>query len=802
MSLKKPASQSKYIFRRKLAKVSHKITKFLLICMLVCSSTAASEVMWNLVQTDSFGREFEISLVTSISSLTNTNLPSKHDIMELLSKQVVISFEKENPQDSQVALQARGGVVKIIVKTNASRKQSKLIAKVPNSVALSSGATIKLVPETVAVPVTSYPVSSEESTAAKVVSYVLRTITIVSGSLILINSFCNINGILLLKFIQMLDFINFFVLLNVNFREVVEQVFQALYNLSQNNFLLIPIPINFDSIPNQFEKYRGKLTELKVSPVLLQHQLPETVFFFILVLASILFKFFRFGGLSSRFSNFVNTMTFGYTQMILVEQLFYSLYQLTSSYNYKTYNTANIISYAGAMLSLVCISKMLAEIWTQVRQENFFAGTRINELSKPQFKVTQIDTLTHIKEFISADIKPQKLSLLRARLYNPLFMMRLVVMVVSTLALQGYPFYQLLVMAAYNLMLLVLTLQLALVSKIFESRWIAGQRILLEIFLNLVFILFIVCSLDQKMYFISLEGASTISLTVIIAIIMSITVEFFFFSIHFIRSIMLTYSNFKLYLFKINNKVTNVPKGPEKASPVMSAKFSNKAEGEKISPVLDSPGPHKHQSAKLLFAKRGSSTKESNTEASTFVATSKNSPKMPMRVLKIPVASSFATPIKLSQMEGSDPVPKLSFPKAVNNYVGNKQNREGSEPQTPSTSRLLMRHSERFAPVTAKNSPPQVIESVEARPFASPQKKPRTISVDNYNIIQIPNTVGAPGSAVRKDAILGIKSGKQLEQRSKLSQYFAKGKSYALQGRGFLSGGGLLVILAISTVSH
>src|SRR3990167_9355621 len=765
-----------------MSRIATKALRAIFVCTLIWSFSLNAEIRWNLVQTDSFGREFEISLVTDFDAPQGRTLPTKHDIVGALSKNLIISLEGENPEDSLVTLTPRGSVVKVSVKATVSRKQTQLRAQISNTLTTVSGNALTLVPEIISIPVASYPVATEDGQATKIVSYILRSITIVTGSLILVNSFCNINGVLLLKFIQMLDFINFFVLLNVNFREVVETVFKALYSLSQNNFLLIPIPIDFDSIPNQFEKYRGKLTEMKVSPVLLQHQLPETVFFFILVFASLLFKFFRFGGLSSRFSNFVNTMTFGYTQMILVEQFFYSLYQLTSSYNYKTYIPSNIISYAGAMLSLVIISKTIAEIWTQVREENFFAGTKINEVTKPQFKVTKIDTLTHIKEFISTDIQPRKLRLLTARLYNPLFMMRFIVMGVATLSLQGYPFYQLLLMAAYNLMLLILTLYLVFRAKIFESKWISAQRIFQELLINLKFILFIVSILDESMYFISLEASSIMSLVVIIALILAITVEFFFFSIHFIRSILLTYSNFKLYLFKCKQKKPATPKPMSEAGSPINDKRSKKSFGEKLSPVLASPGLKivpklsDSQSPMILFAKRGSSSKE-NTEASTFAVTAKNSPKFPIRLLKTPVSSSFATPIKQSATDKQDqPVPKIPFPKVVNNnFVGEPK---GIESNTPSsTHRLLMRHSERFGQGVPKNSPPQPSEQVEMKPFSSPQKKPRTISVDQYNLIQTPATVGAPGSALRKDAILGIKSGKQVEPRRKLNQYVMTGRT-------------------------
>jgi hypothetical protein len=752
----------------------HSILKLAIVSLLVCSSTLAQAIGWNMVQIDSFAREFEISLATRTEAWQISNLPTRHDVLNSLVKNLVIRFDGIQPTESVIKLQNEGGVIKIKVKTQVSREQTNLIAQISNPRMTISGVNIVFVPSSVMVPVASYLVASNDNQAAVIVSYILKALSIASGTLVLANSFCNVNGILLLKFIQMLDFINFFVLLNVNFREVIEKVFQTLYLLSQNTFLLFPIPVDFSSIPNQFQKSRGKLTQLKVSPVLLQNQLPETVFFFMLIFASLLFRLFRFGGISSKFSNFVNTMRFGYTQMILVEQFFYSLYQLTSSYNYTTFIPANIISYLGAFISLVFISNMLAEIWTQVREENFFAGTTIDELGKPLFKVSKIDTLTHIKEFISADIRPQKLRLLTARMYNPLFMMRLIVMCVSTLALQSYPFYQLVFMASYNLMLLFFTIHLALRSEIFESSWVSAQKIIQEFLINMIFVLFIVCNLDQSMFFLSLDAASSISFAVIIAIILSITVEFFFFSINFLRSIMLTYSNFKLYLFRVRIKDTRLaatfPKTSIKDGPTSAG--LKKPIGDKNASGLESTArkitpqfSENTSPASIALKKKLVRSGNSDHSQSNLAVSAQNSPQLQSRVLKSPAVSGFANSNRNNQPENknsSRPLSKVPFPKVMNNYFSNNNHQnEISLTSNLSTNRNLIGNSEQLVQNSNMQFSPKPKERLEAQPFMYPQKHGRTISVDQYNLIHTHNPEGNRGSIKRKDMNISVNAGKR-----------------------------------------
>lgn len=407
-------------------------------------------------------------------------------------------------------------------------------------------------------------------------STIMAVLSALAGTVVLANSLFNVNGLLLLKFIQFLDYVNIFAFLNVNFRAAIESTLESLLKVTRSTFMSVKIDIRFNNIESKFSKNRGKLTELGVSPVLLENCLPETIFLLILMILNTVFLFLRSGKWTSKLSNLFKSMTFNYVQVILGDQLFYALYQIMSDHNTRSNSWANIASYLCSILSVSLITYCLVKIWTTASPSEYFRMVKKAEakdslsrartssfavkIRKPKKEpqepevgrldrllkyspknreqlLKELDHPLYIKSFIDSEIKKEAMDHWLARHFNFLNNLRFLVVALAILLGQDDSTTQIILVACYNLLLLGLSLYAGLWLKIFDGCISTWQKIIQEAMITLVFVVFTVLNFDTRSPFLSPDAVGYISVGFLVIILISLIMELAVFLLNFIASI-------------------------------------------------------------------------------------------------------------------------------------------------------------------------------------------------------------------------------------------------------------------------
>lgn len=411
-----------------------------------------------------------------------------------------------------------------------------------HSVVLTSGEVRNIAQTSLVIPLHSHFIEDSSTTTAKYTSIALRAISILGGGVMMANSVLKLNGLLLLKFAQMLDFINFIGFINVNYREGILETLTQVYKVSQNNFLFIPIPLDFDEVNQKFASNKGRLTELRISPILLENQLAETI----LLLGTYLFKILLSGvrkkGCLSKLANFAASLHFSIVQLVVVEQFFYASYQLNTRYNFETMIWQNFLSLICAFASIsviiesFCEASLLISFSKLVKVESKSS----EKLDEPEeLKFHKLSHPTHIIEFIQADISTKKLNYFLARVYNLLFVMRFLIIGLALSLCQLFPLLQAAVIAIYSLMFFGITLIAGMVYGVFASKWAACQRLVQETLISGMFGILLALAIDDPKPYANLEVVGRLSLSFVCLMAIALIIEVIFFVINLIKSIIL-----------------------------------------------------------------------------------------------------------------------------------------------------------------------------------------------------------------------------------------------------------------------
>ena len=498
-------------------------------------------------------------------------------VLQTIADNLIISLDSVPQTSYTTQTSVLSDSIEITVFPKVSIETTKLQVTIPAvpSFNLTPSTYLPLSAKSVQVTFLSYIVPNSNNQIAKYVTLALKMITTISGTVIMINSAFKLNGLLLLKFSQMMDLINSFALLNLNYREVIRGTLSSIYAVSQNSFMFIPVPITFSDVKNKYTKTRGRLTELEVSPLLLENQFVETCLLILTFSASFLLFKARVGKWTKKLSNLISSIRFGIVELFLVEQFFYSAYQLLYGPGLANMKLQeNILSYISAVFSIGIIFHTVFKIILYTRQENFYsienqlirdnlvpeassnAKVSPSELEEAMESIeadlAKLDYPSYLREFIEADMHVPNLKYLSHRLYNPFFTLRLILQSLILLVCQNYTLLQFGLIGAVNIFMLCFTLSKAFGdTKYFSSFWVSLQRCSQEILINLMFGTFYLFCFDSKvMQVLSVDACYYLSLIFIAACGLSLASELVFLIINLIRSVL----NFIMNIGKICKK--------------------------------------------------------------------------------------------------------------------------------------------------------------------------------------------------------------------------------------------------------
>lgn len=547
-------------------------------CLSIFVNSVTTEISWKVSKLGTFGKVFEafvpVSDVGKKREVLSDLLANLH--LELSTgKNGSYSYYKEETSTSvKFILSFKESVEKgtarfyydsMIIPPQESTSQTALNPPVP--IPNSSSPTYVFVPSELSVKYTSYYVNSKDNKASKYTALGLKIILTISGVIVMVNSVFRLNGMLLLRFMQMMDLINFFDMLNVNTREGIIEVLGILNNLSANKFMMMPLPIEFSHVKNKFSRDKGRLTEKLISPVLLENQLPETIILFSMIALDYIFSFFRCCPTGQRLSNLMRSFKFGFVHLIFVEQFFYSCYQLVSAYNYKSTQLENLISYACAFFSLAIICWEMTQIvfvgvtgyaekvksHKEREKKVGFLTLQVVDEENEESDTSKIDDEGYIKEFIESEINEKKLHLGWARMYNILFELRLAVLGLSCLLITSSSYFQIGVITLYNLFIFFTTIRGIFCLGFFASFWVWLQRLVQEVLIFLIFMLLMAFGADSKEYFLTVDTIVWLTVTMILLLGCSIMTEIAFFILNLIKSIVLAVYYFFRWLSRCRN---------------------------------------------------------------------------------------------------------------------------------------------------------------------------------------------------------------------------------------------------------
>ena len=526
------------------------ITSYYMMGLVIfIPSSNCDMVSWKAKQIDTYGKRFSIYLATS-------NYTTRKSQLIALNDSLIVTIENTLSQDFTYTKSITSSTLNIDINYLHSVGKGKLFMTIQNST--NSSFDFQFDSLNQAIDITSYLVDEKDNNYSKYSAIGLKVVITVTGWILIFNTFFKLNGMLLLRFMQMMDLINFLDLLNVNTRETVKYVLKQLNQISSSKFLLFDIPIEFSKIPNKKDAYRGRLTQNNISPVLLENQLPETIFLVILFLIDQSASQFRCCKFGEKVSDLIRSLKFGFIECIFVEQFFYSCYQIVSAYNYKSTSFENWISLGCAFLSLYMLVNEVMMMFqkglngylirdVEVKKPIDIKPTKpwldIDDFNPKVEKapVHKMDENEHIKEFIESDIMRTKLNLRPARLYNLLFQMRLIVISLACLLVYNNPYYQLSIITSFNLYIFILTVRGSFTLKFFASKWISFQRVLQETLITLIFIMMTIFSIDSKKYLLSLKLTQIISFFMITCLGLIVISEVVFFILNFAKSIVLSF---------------------------------------------------------------------------------------------------------------------------------------------------------------------------------------------------------------------------------------------------------------------
>ena len=515
-------------------------------------TNASAAVEWKVQQVDIYGKVFEAFVPVRDPAL-------KQQALETLESRLQVEFAASTPDAFSFTKTLTNSSVRIKIMYYKSIPKGSVVFKLDGP---GGNPQTEFSPLHSAVRQPTYYFLGDRSAASKWTTLALKILLTISGTIVMANSLFRLNGMLLLRFMQVMDLINFFDMLNVNPRESVSEVFSILSKLSDNKFLMVPSPMDFSKGANLQAGYRGKLSQKKVSPVLLENQLPETAVLLGLLFIDLLFSSLRSNKYGKRVSNFARSLKFGFVQLIAVEQFFYSSYQLISEYSFHSFEWGNFVSTACAFLSLVVLSAEYAQLFyvgltgysrprrhTPKLQRLGTFGLEVavsTEGDSTSLFLLKVEDGTHVREFIESDINPKKLSFATARLYNLLFSMRLLVLGISCLLLFNKPYMQMGVLLLYSSMMWLVTLLGAVRWGVFASKWVSVQRVTQETLICLMFVVLTILSVDSERYLLSVEQVVWLSVVMIALLGASVVAELFFFAINFVKSVILAvYYSFK-----------------------------------------------------------------------------------------------------------------------------------------------------------------------------------------------------------------------------------------------------------------
>ena len=492
---------------------------------------------WMVKRNDVFEREFAIfvaeaepersQLLTAINNSMTVELvgmPSDYYTAEL-------RYERGSGQIG-VGIKYHRSIEAGIIKFNLANTSLVMIAT----------ETRNMTPQYQSMQFHSHFIEGGTTSTARYTSIALRAISKLVGTVMMVNSILKLNGLLLLKFAQMLDFINFIGFVNVNFRESILDTLTQIYQISKANFLFIPIPLDFANVKQKYAQSRGRLTELKVSPVLLENQLPETIFLIGTYLLKLLFSSLRKRKWLGKLSNVTASIHFSIVQLVVVEQCFYASYQLNSRYNYETFIWENFVSLVCSIVSIAIIVESLCEAAVMVNY-----GKMIVDKSECSEKPDEPETLSFCKlshpsyiiEFVQVDIDTKKLNMMIARIYNLLFVLQFITIDLALSMCQPYPLLQATIIASYSLAFFVMTVLAAFKYEIFASPWVANQRIWQELLIFGIFVILLALAIDEPVPNVSLEQVGKLSWLFVILMAFSLIIEVVFFLINLVKSVIL-----------------------------------------------------------------------------------------------------------------------------------------------------------------------------------------------------------------------------------------------------------------------
>lgn len=509
----------------------------ILLVLLMARQANLMKSYWMVKRIDVFEREFSIFVAEAE--------PERTQLLIAINNSMTVELV-DMPSDyytAELRYERGSGQIGVGIKYHKSIEGGIIKFKLAStSLVMTSTETRDMTPQYQPMKFHSHFIEDGTTATARYTSIALKAISILGGTVMMVNSILKLNGLLLLKFAQMLDFINFIGFINVNFRESILDTLTQIYQISKANFLFIPVPLDFANVKQKYAQSRGRLTELKVSPVLLENQLPETIFLIGTYLLKLLFSRLRKRKWLGKLSNVTASIHFSIVQLVVIEQFFYASYQLNSRYNYETFIWENFVSLACSIISIAIIVESLCEAAVVVNYGKMIADK--SECSKkPDEPYTlsfcKLSHPSYIIEFVQADIDTKKLSMMIARIYNLLFVLRFITIDLALSMCQPYPLLQVTIIASSSLAFLVMTVLAAFKYGIFASKWVACQRLVQEILIFGIFGILLAMAIDEHVPFASLDIVGKLSLAFVCLMAISLIIEVVFFLINFVKSVIL-----------------------------------------------------------------------------------------------------------------------------------------------------------------------------------------------------------------------------------------------------------------------
>lgn len=533
------------------------------------------EIQWQVRKRDSLQHQFEISVPEV--------WPLRDFVLSAMANHLQVSIPGIPPSDySSTVTFPRGATsIEVDLKFQKSFEVTDIYfsfaKKATFPITLNMNAT--MTPLDRSLKLSSYFMEDQSSAIFKYTSIALQSLTFLSGAIMMTNSVIRLNGVLLLKFAQILDFINFFALLNVNYRKNVADTLSQMYSVTQNNFIFFQVPLDFSSVTNAWPTYRSKLTDEKISPILLENQLLESFTLVGLHLLRWMMRPFE-GGRMKKIFNFAEAIRFSFVQIILVEQFFYSAYQLVSRHNYEEFEPLNWVSWLCAFISVASIAYELSKVAAFAPIDRFRSletQTKVTENTESPIK--DLSHPSYVIEFVEADMNKEKLAVGLTRYYNLLFVLRFIVINMALITFQNYPKLQIGSILLYTISMLSITVKGACFAGIFSNKWVAFQRLLQEFFILAIFGVFGVFVIDTDYRFLTVASSQWLTAAFFCLLAGSLCSELIFFAINLIKSIIVALILFCKFAKKCCSK-------PAKPAPKQEKPQIRKLADEKIQPAI------------------------------------------------------------------------------------------------------------------------------------------------------------------------------------------------------------------------